>query len=259
MCFTPSSRDQLACRSPDAQLRALVNRSVRFVPENIVGVESLSEELLAEDARPIDLLLEILSIVLSPIKLGTRIKAAEIQMTADMVPVGMSNEHSRQWRQSRRVSSQRFICTFCEIGASAGVNRDQLMPVPRNHEVVFREFEAGERVDATGNDLGDAPRGKGMTGGSVFGKRCRQRDRVIEVGIAAAAQVLLGFCLIVIVEREFAEMIVDFAQPCRMRRLVGVLDTPGEFLLCRLSLPKVAGKLGMYDAGNPVHDEDLAA
>jgi hypothetical protein len=54
-------------------------------------------------------------------------------------------------------------------------------------------------------------------------------------------------------------MIVNFPQPRRMRRFVGVLHTPGEFLLRSLSLVKVAGKLRMHDAGDPVHDENLPA
>src|SRR5215467_14607746 len=44
-----------------------------------------------------------------------------------------------------------------------------------------------------------------------------------------------------------------------MRRLVRVLKTPSEFLLCSLSLVKVAWKLRMHDTRDPVHDENLAA
>jgi len=98
-----------------------------------------------------------------------------------------------------------------------------------------------------------------MTGGSVFGKRGCQCDRVIKVGIAAASQVFQSSSSITITQREFAQMIVDFAQPCRMRRFVCVLKTPGEFLLCRFSLVKVTWKLRIHDTGDPVHDENLAA
>src|SRR5262249_56484672 len=59
--------------------------------------------------------------------------------------------------------------------------------------------------------------------------------------------------------REFAKVTVNFAQPCRMRRFVCMIDTPGEFLLCSLSLVKVTWKLRMHDAGYPVHDENLAS
>ena len=51
-------------------------------------------------------------------------------------------------------------------------------------------------------------------------------------------------------------MVVDFAQPCRMRRFVCVLKTPSEFRLCMM---KVAWKPGMHDPDDPVHDENLAA
>src|SRR5262245_3919773 len=44
-----------------------------------------------------------------------------------------------------------------------------------------------------------------------------------------------------------------------MRRFVCVLKTPREFFLCRFSLVKVAWKFRMHDAGDPVHDEYLAA
>src|SRR5262245_7970736 len=107
-------------------------------------------------------------------------------MTANMVPVSMSNEHGRQRRQSRRVSLQRVVGAFCEIRTRARVNANKLMPIFGNNKVVFREFEARERVDTAGNDFGNAPRRKRMTGGLVLGKRCRQRDRMIEVRIAAA-------------------------------------------------------------------------
>src|SRR4029453_17389428 len=52
---------------------------------------------------------------------------------------------------------------------------------------------------------------------------------------------------------------MDFPQPCRMRRLVRVLKTPSEFLLCSFALVKVARKLRSHDTGDPVHDENLAA
>src|SRR5262249_2943899 len=143
MRFTPSNRNQFKFRSADAQLRSFVDHSVRFVAENIIGAESRAEELLAEDTRPVHLLLEIFPIVLSPIKLGTRIQAAEIRMSADMVPVCVSNEHGCQWREPRCIGLQSFVGASCEIRACARVNGDELTAVPGNNEIVFREFEAG--------------------------------------------------------------------------------------------------------------------
>src|SRR5215468_12302105 len=100
-------------------------------------------------------------------------------MTTDMVPVGVSNEHSCQRRQSWRKCLQRFVCTSCEVRSRARVNTDELTPVLGNNEVVFREFEAGQRIDATGNDLSNTPRRKRMTRVSVFGKRGCQCDLVV--------------------------------------------------------------------------------
>src|SRR5215471_13147632 len=54
-------------------------------------------------------------------------------------------------------------------------------------------------------------------------------------------------------------MKINFAQPGRMGRFVRVDETPSQFLSCSVSLVKIARKLRMHDAGDPVHDENLAA
>src|SRR5215831_17886762 len=54
-------------------------------------------------------------------------------------------------------------------------------------------------------------------------------------------------------------MKVNFSQPRWMRRLVDVLQAPGEFLLCRLSLAKEAGQFGVNDASNPIDRKNVAA
>src|SRR5262245_42817422 len=107
-------------------------------------------------------------------------------MTTDMVPVGVSNQHGCQRRQSWRKSLHRLVCAFGEVRSRARVNADELMPVLGNYEVVFREFEAGQCVDATGNDLANPPWRKCMTGCFAFRKGSCQCDRVIEIGISAA-------------------------------------------------------------------------
>src|SRR5215831_12874597 len=53
-------------------------------------------------------------------------------------------------------------------------------------------------------------------------------------------------------------MKINFAQPGRMRRFVWVVETPSQILSCSVSLVKIARKLRMHDAGDPVHDENLA-
>src|SRR6266536_4129718 len=157
-------------------------------------------------------------------------------MTADVVPVRVSDEDCCEWRQSRRISLQGLVCGLREIRSRTRVNADELMAVLGNHEVVFREFEAGQRVDATGHDLDDATRCKRMTRHSVFGERCCQCDGMIEIGIPAAPKVLICLCGVAIIQGEFAEMKVNFAQPRRMRRFVSVLCAPRELLMRSLSL-----------------------
>src|SRR5215471_13352584 len=73
MCFTAMSREQLELRSADVQFRYLVDRGVGLVAQEILWAESVSKELLREDSRAVGLLLELLLIVLSPIKPGTRV------------------------------------------------------------------------------------------------------------------------------------------------------------------------------------------
>src|SRR5262249_17161514 len=243
----------------DVHVCSIVDRHVWFVAMNILWAESLSEKRFPEDGRPVEFLFELFLIVASTIELGTRVQSAEVRMTADMVPVSVGKEHSCQRRQSRRKGLQRFVCAFCEVRACARVNADELISVLGDHKVRFREFEAGQHVDTTGNNLCNAPWGKRMTRGSVFGKWCCQCDRVIEVRIAAATEILLGLRCIAIIKSEFAEMIVDFAQPSRVRRFVCVFKTPGEFLLCDLSLAKEARELGVNYARDPIHDENLPA
>src|SRR6516225_11267341 len=115
MRLTPSNWDQLELRSADVQVCSIVDRNVRFVAQKFIRAEPLAEELLPEDSWPVRLLFELFLIVASPIKLGTRVQAAEVGMTADMVPVGVRNEHGCQRRQSWRKSLQRFVCTFREV------------------------------------------------------------------------------------------------------------------------------------------------
>ena len=82
---------------------------------------------------------------------------------------------------------------------------------------------------------------------------------MIEIGIAAAPKVLICLCGVAIIQGEFAEMKINFAQPRRMRRFVSVLCAPRELLLRGLSLVKKARQFGMHDPGDPVHDENLPA
>src|SRR5262249_2621468 len=161
---------QLEGRPANGYVRPAVNRNVRFVAPHILEVEALSEELLGEGARPVEFLFELFLIVPSSVKRGRRAQAAEVRMAADMVPMRVGNEHGRQRRQSRRMRSQRFVCVFRGIRPRARVNAYEFAPIFGNHEIVFREFEAGQREDAPGNDLGDASWGKLMPGYRLLGE-----------------------------------------------------------------------------------------
>src|SRR5215469_2032460 len=98
-----------------------------------------------------------------------------------------------------------------------------------------------------------------MTSVPIFGKRCSQCDRVVEIGVAAAPQVFVCLCHVSIIQRELAKMKIYFAEPRRMRRFVCMLHTPGKFLARRFSLMEEAGEFGVYDAGDPVDDKNLPA
>src|SRR5262249_38142629 len=151
MRLTPANWDQLEFRSADVQVRSIVDRHVGFVATNILRAESFSEKRFPEDVRPVEFPFELFLVIASTIKLGTRVQAVEVRMSADMVPMGVGNEHGCQWRKSGRKGLQRFVRAFCGIRARARVNADELMPVLGDHKVVLREFEAGQRVDTTRN------------------------------------------------------------------------------------------------------------
>src|SRR5262245_15922449 len=96
-----------------------------------------------------------------------------------------------------------------------------------------------------------------MSHSPFLGKRCRQCDWAVEVRVAAAAEVILCLGLIAIITFEFGEVVVHLTQPRGMRRLVAVFDAPRQFLACGLSLAKKTRNLGVDDAGDPAHDENL--
>src|SRR5260221_9222155 len=98
-----------------------------------------------------------------------------------------------------------------------------------------------------------------MPGYRIFGERSDQRNWLLQVRIATALEIGLCLCLIALSVSHQREVAVDLPQPPDMRCLVRVRHAPSELLLRRLSLMKESWKLRVYDPGNPVHDEDLAA
>src|SRR6266568_8858728 len=72
MRFTASNWDQLELRSADIQVGRFVDRDVWFVAPDILGLESLAEELLPENIRAVEFPCELLLIVGPSVKLGMR-------------------------------------------------------------------------------------------------------------------------------------------------------------------------------------------
>src|SRR5262249_17784949 len=157
-----------------------------------------------------EVLLELVLIVASAVILGTRAQAVEIGMTADMIPVRMSDKYRRQRRQCRSVCPQRFIGPLCGVRAGPNVNAKNLMAVLGKYVVIPRKFEAGQHVNATGNDLPDDSGCERMPQDSVFGKWCCQGDRVIEIRVTASPEVFPGLFVITFIQRQFAKMKVNF-------------------------------------------------
>ena len=62
-------------------------------------------------------------------------------MPANVIPVGMRNEDRGQFRQTRRVRPQRIVGGLGRIGSRTGINRDKLLPILRDDEIVFRELK----------------------------------------------------------------------------------------------------------------------
>src|SRR5262249_37134405 len=197
--FAPVSQDQLDLRSADVQIRSVVDGNVRFVAQDFVGAESVTEEWFLEGARPAEVLLELILIVASTVILGTRAQAVEIGMTADMIPVRMSDKYRRQRRQSRSVCPQRFIGSLRGVRAGPRVYTKKLMAVLGKYEVILRKFEAGQHVNTPGNDLPDDSRCKRMPHDSAFGKWCCQGDRVIEIPVTTSPQVFLGLFFVTLI------------------------------------------------------------
>src|SRR5262245_35066935 len=108
-------------------------------------------------------------------------------MTAHMVPVRVSNEDGGEWRQPCRICSHRFVVRLREIRSRSSIDSDELTPILGDHKVVIREFETGQCVDATGNNLGNAPRRERVARSGFLGKRRCQYDWVVKICVATAA------------------------------------------------------------------------
>src|SRR5229473_2229393 len=160
--FSSMHRNQLNARPSNLQVRAAVDRHIRLEAAYVVETEALTKELLTKLPRSIDFASNFFLIVAPGIEPQPRIQGAEIFVPANVVPVGVRNDDGCQFRKAGCVRAQRLVRNLGGIRSCTGVDTYQLSSVVRNHEIVFREFEARERIDAARHDLGDAPRRKGM-------------------------------------------------------------------------------------------------
>src|SRR5262249_16966788 len=102
------------------------------------------------------------------------------------------------------------------------------------------------------------PRRESVTRSPFLGKRRSECDRAVKVRVTAATEVILCPGFVAVATCEFGEMVVHLTQPSGMRRLVDVFDAPLQFLTRSLPLAKKSRNIGIDDAGDPVHDENIA-
>src|SRR6516162_10879518 len=161
-------------------------------------------------------------------------------MATNVVPVGVRYEDCRWLGQSRGIRSQRFQSSLRGVRPRSCVDPDQLPPIVRNHEIVFRKLKPGEHINASRDDLGNAPRRESTAGRDILRERTDQRNRAVEVFVPALPQIVFRLGLVSPGEREFAKAVVSFTQPACLWRFVRVLDTPGKLVLRRLFLMEEA-------------------
>src|SRR5262245_55965067 len=144
--FSALDRNKVDSRSADFRLRLAVDRDLGLESSDIVRAEFTAEETRFENAGSVEHSRKLFLVISAGIELQARIESAEILLPPDMVPVGVSNQNGCQFRQLGGVRSKRFVGRSCGIRPGASINTDQFAPVLRNHEVVFSEFVAGQRV-----------------------------------------------------------------------------------------------------------------
>src|SRR5262249_32172431 len=180
LSFSSLHWDEFDSRSPDLYLRLTVDRDIGFETPDILHTEPVPEEARTERTGSVKRDRMLFLVVLPDIELQARIEATEVVVPSNVVPVGMGNQNSAQFGQSGNVRPKGFVGRLCGIRSCSGVNPDELAPVFRNHEVVFGEFVARQRVHLARYDLADALREKRMSRQGILGKRRGERDGFFE-------------------------------------------------------------------------------
>src|SRR5439155_15321294 len=184
--FSALYRDERDARSSDRQLSGMVNENIRFEAAQVIEVEALAKEVFAKVLWRVEFDGQLLLIIASGVETHVRIQGAKVRVPANVIPVGMRNEDRGQFRQTRRVRPQRFVGGLGRIGSRTGINRDKLLPILRDNEIVFRELKTRKCIHPARYGLGDALRRKSMAALTVFRERSHQHNRFVEVRIAAA-------------------------------------------------------------------------
>src|SRR6516225_10099121 len=140
--FSATDRDQFDACAPDLQAGAGGDGDIRFEATHIIEVEAFTEKRLVEGSRRFDYSGKLLLIVAPRIETGGRIQTAEIGVASHVVPVSVGNEDGRQWRQTRDLCLQCLIGSLGRIRPRTGIDADELSPIVRYDEIVFRKLEA---------------------------------------------------------------------------------------------------------------------
>src|SRR5215472_9404911 len=216
MRFSSLHGNEFDACSPDRQFGAATDGNVRLEAAHVVNAEALAEEILVENAGLVDVVSDFVGVIASRVKTRAGTQGAKIRMPAHMIPVRVRDEDGCQWGQLGRIRPQCLVSGPGRVRPGAGIDPDQLPPIVRHYEVVFRELKTREYEHATGNDFADAPRGEGMPGYDFLRKRSAEGDRPVEVFVAGALQIVLRPSRVAIRQGELSQVIVDSPQPSCM-------------------------------------------
>ncbi len=155
-------------RSAEVQRGGTIYSCVGLEIAHVIEVEALAEEVFGKGLRRIDLAVYFFLIIASDIEAGFRIQTAKIGLSADVVPMRVGNQDGGQLRQIRSVGAERFVSGLCGVGAGSRVDPDQLLPIVRDDEIIFREFKTRQSINSAWNNFCNATRRKSVARQCVF-------------------------------------------------------------------------------------------
>src|SRR5262245_44388084 len=143
MSFSSLHGNELDACSPDRQLSTTIDCSVGLEAKYVVDAKAFAEEWRVENTRCGGAASDFFSVVVSRIELYARVQGTKILVPANVIPVGVRDKNGRQFRKVRRMRSQCLVGGLSRVRARARIDTDQLLPIVRHHEIVFRELETG--------------------------------------------------------------------------------------------------------------------